>query len=327
MTFTPITRRRRRLVGIASASAVAMLLTACSPASPGDDEPLPISVVLAPIHFETAYIAEEQGFFDEEGLDVTLVPGGDPAANLAQLTSGQAQFATSAGASVITATAAGVDLEIILGNEGISPTEVTSGLVSRPGSGIESMADMDGRTVAVLGLSTGAEIQLFLAAEDAGVDWRSIDLVVTPLPAMVEAVENGHVDTALVFPPFFDAAIGAGLTVVGTPTTDYGANSPATAWVATGAYIEENPEVVERFRSAMTKAIDHYNDNHEDARRILGENSELPPAALAARVFVERHAEIHLEALQTLIDAMVQFEQVSEPLDAEELLATGTPTR
>ena len=92
--------KRRSLLAKVLTPAVAGLtllsLAACgapstaSGAAGASEGKTSIKVVVAPIQFETAYIAKEKGFFDEAGLSVEIVPGADPSANLAQTVSGQA---------------------------------------------------------------------------------------------------------------------------------------------------------------------------------------------------------------------------------------------
>ncbi|WP_403022258.1 ABC transporter substrate-binding protein [Salinibacterium sp. GXW1014] len=322
---------RRKLITLVSLTAVASLaLSGCTAAADGNeaaDGPTKISVVLASIAFENAYQAKEQGFFEDEGLDVTLVPGGDPAANLAQLVSGEVDFAMVGGSTAVTAVTNGLPVKVVLNNESIDPEAGTSGLVSAPGSPITSMEDMKGKSVAVLGLATGAELQLYEAAEDAGVAFDAMQLVVTPLPGMLEAVGAGHVDTALIFPPFYDIAKAQGFTVIGEPTREYGGGMPNTVWVATENTVETRSDVVDRFRSAMSKAADFYNENYEDARRITGEQTEIPAELLENRVYVERDPAVYVERYQYLIDTMVRFGQVENSLSVEDVLAEGTPTR
>ena len=66
-----------------------------SGAAGGSEGKTSIKVVVAPIQFETAYVAKEKGYFDEVGLSVEIVPGADPSANLAQTVSGQADITTA----------------------------------------------------------------------------------------------------------------------------------------------------------------------------------------------------------------------------------------
>ncbi len=325
------TQSGRRLVSLAALTAVAGLaLSGCSTAASTDeasDGPIEISVVLAAVAFENAYQAQEQGFFEDAGLDVTLIPGNDPAANLAQLVSGEVDFAVVGGSTAVTAATQGMPVKVVLNNEAIDGEASTSGLISAPGSPIKSMEDMEGKSVAVLGLATGAEIQLYEAAEEVDVPFDSMKLVVTPISGMLEAVGAGHVDTALIFPPFYEIAKAQGFTVVAEPTREFGGGVPNTVWVATESTINDRPDVVDRFRTAMSKAADFYNDNFEDARRITGEYTEIPPEMLVNRVYVERTPDVNVDRYQHLIDMMVRFGQVTDPPAAEDILAKGTETR
>ncbi|MCC9078442.1 ABC transporter substrate-binding protein [Litorilinea aerophila] len=63
--------------------------------------------------FAGLYVADQQGYYAEEGLDVTWLEGGPTVDRLAALLAGEAQFAIASGPEIIRARAAGAPIRAI----------------------------------------------------------------------------------------------------------------------------------------------------------------------------------------------------------------------
>ncbi|WP_166980800.1 ABC transporter substrate-binding protein [Paramicrobacterium fandaimingii] len=76
---TPGSARIGALLAL-TAVAVSATLTGCSPASSGGEEQngqdvIPLVVARGQVNIENAILAQEQGFFSDAGLDVTMKVG------------------------------------------------------------------------------------------------------------------------------------------------------------------------------------------------------------------------------------------------------------
>lgn len=160
---------------------------------------------LVPINFQSKwfpqaqfagyFVAIDQGFYAEEGLDVTVLDGG--AVNpTVQVASGNADFGTDWIANMLVQRDQGLDVVQI------AQVYQASGyrLVALQASGIESFDDLAGRTVGVWGFGNEFVTQAIFAAQDL-----TSDLDPTVTNPDVNAIVYAF-DPALVFPDQVDAA-------------------------------------------------------------------------------------------------------------------------
>ena len=106
------------------------------------------------------YVAEDQGFFEENGLDVTIKGYASGKACADALINGEADIATSAGFVFVSHSFDHTDLRVF----GTVATAQVKELVARKDKGITTIGDLVGKKIGVTGKS-GAEFLLgvFLA--------------------------------------------------------------------------------------------------------------------------------------------------------------------
>lgn len=270
----------RRAAAVALASVLSIsALAACSAgqASEAADGGLtPLKILVAPVHFEPAYIADRMGFFEEQGLDVSVQPGADAQANFAQALSGGVDIVTTSWTVMATSNAEGVPVTAIASNGYISAESKGSGVLVRPDSGISSVADLAGKTIGVQGVRSGSDLAVLLAAEDAGIDPDSLVQVALPFPAMQAALESGQVDAVMAVDPFFSQISAAGMENLGNMQAQFTPDVPSTVWATTDNWLAENAETAEKFAAAMEDAVEYYEDpaNLEEVRAITAEISQ-----------------------------------------------------
>ncbi len=150
------------------------------------------------------YIAQQDGFFAAAGLHVKIVPvasGGDVLANLIN---GSVDVDEGQWTSDIAAQAAGIKLHALAaGNAGGPGVQEVTVL---PGSGIRTVKQLAGKTIAVNALAglTVLLIDSMLAAN--GMSPSQVHYVVIPFPAMAAALAAHRVDAAFLIEPYLTQA-------------------------------------------------------------------------------------------------------------------------
>lgn len=286
-----------------------------------------IKVVVAPIHFETAYVAEEQGFFKEAGLEVEIIPGADPSANLAQTVSGQADITTASWGVMTTAIAKGMPVKVVSGNGVVDPVADNSGIVIPKNSTIKTVKDLAGKTIAVNGVNTGGDIPMLQAAVAAGVDRKSITEIAIPYAGMQAALEQGTVDAAFVADSYYHQLVTAGFTSIASPVREFQGNMPVTVWAATDAWLTANPGTAKKFNDAMDKAAKFYSDpaNSASVVAISARVKQIEASKVNPKAYVPVNTSINLTAGQAGIDAMADLGYVANAPSAEAMLWNDAP--
>ena len=265
----------RKSIGGATLLLFAVTLVGCTASpepgeSPEPEELTSIIVGVAPSTLSAPlYLAEQQGLFEANGLDVTLETITSGAEAVPRVLSGEMAFTMSGVAETLEARNNGVDL-IMIANYAIGPsTEERDyfGIIAKDES-IQTVRDLEGKKVAVNVLSGGtvATANAGIAAE--GGDPSLINYVEVPSPQQVDAVANGTVDAAVALEPFATLGLDQGMHLILRPQVSGVAGLPSVALISSTQYVEAHPDVLAAFLAAVTEANQYANENLDAAREI-----------------------------------------------------------
>ena len=151
--------------------------------------PLPKLVTLKVGHLPVTghakfFVAKEEKFFEQEGLDVQLAEFTNSADGLAALRAGQLDLGAFGTTAPLVHIAKGAELRIIGGVLGEDAAIITT---KENAAGVKTVADLKGKKVATVRLATGDAV-LRGALAKAGVDWKK-DLEIFEVknpPAVIE---------------------------------------------------------------------------------------------------------------------------------------------
>jgi NitT/TauT family transport system substrate-binding protein len=197
------------------------------------------------------FIAFYQGLFKAEGLDVHFVPATSSETVIAQQAKGVYDITAGNYVSYIQAQQQGeADLKIFA--EGSVMTPGAQGIYTMPNSPIKSLADLEGRTVAI---NAPRNILYLLAASvlaEHGVSPSRVHFTDIPFPGMAGALKSGAISAALMPEPF---ASGAEESQGIVPLTDLdeGATTsfPVEGYVVTRQWAEKYPHTLAAFYKAL----------------------------------------------------------------------------
>ncbi|MGH2821091.1 MAG: ABC transporter substrate-binding protein [Actinomycetota bacterium] len=264
----------------------------------------------------------EQGFFEEEGLDVKVQESEGGAEALPAVVSGDVQFAGSNVVSVLLASTEGLDVKIVAPGTFTreSPSEDFSAIMVAGESEIRSARELEGKVIAVNTLKNITEVTTRAALEEEGVDASTLKLRELPFPDMAPAVQEGEVDAAYLIEPFVTQAQQEGMRVVERPYTGTMPGLQVGSYVATTRYIESDPDQVEAFAAAIGRTGTYVEDNPEEFRAYLSDKAELP-ASLAKQIDLPLwKAESDTQSLEALASLMVEYGLASEEPDVSSVL-------
>lgn len=310
---------------LAAMAVAALALAGCaSGGSPEEAEESvhQLDVGVTPIaNAASVYIALEQGFFTDEGLEVTPSIIQTPTTAIPSLLNDELQVALMTSVPIVTAASKGLPIRVVSGSDRY-PTDGegdTTALVAAPGSGVSTVADLEGKTVALVGLKSAPELALRVVLKDAGIDPADVEVVEIAYPDMVAALESDRVDAAFIVDPFRSAAEAAGMTVVSQPFTDGLGGMSALQWVMSDAFVQANPDTAARFASAIERAGEYANANPDAVRAVLPEFTSLSPEAIAASVLPAFDATSSGDDLAAYVDLMTSEGFIEGDYDASAL--------
>lgn len=250
-----------RLVGLVGLLVGLMVgLAGCQEPAP-QQPPDAVSVRLKWVHqaqFAGFYAAAQQGYYAEENLDVTLLPGGGEVDAIDDVVSGVVDFGVSAPEQILLRRSQGAPIVAIATTYQHNPFV----LVSHGDSGIVRPQDLAGHTLAIGG-DTGL-LQVEAMMKYLGLDINEVEIV--PYTYDTEPFWRGEVD---VVPSFM-----AGSLLNMTAREDnlnliwpgnYGVLFYSDTIIATEETLAERPDVVLRFLRATLRGHEYAVIHPEEA--------------------------------------------------------------
>lgn len=214
------------------------------------------------------YTAIEKGYFDEAGLDVTVVQPPDDGAEVL-VASGQAQFGVSFQDTMADALSGDTPLPITAVAAVVQHN--TSGIVSRKGEGMDRPRGMEGHSYATWEWPVEQATVRQVVESDGG-DFSKVKLIPSTVTDEVSALESKSVDAIWIFYGWAGIACEqAGLDIDYfafsdiDPVFDY--YTPVI--IASDSFLSEQPETAKAFVAAAQKGYTYAAENPEEAADIL----------------------------------------------------------
>ncbi|MFC4913755.1 ABC transporter substrate-binding protein [Actinomadura gamaensis] len=273
---------KRYLLGLAAAAAC-LALSACGSASgsgaanpKGLEKPvLNVGVVPVPDSAPLA-IAQQKGFFKDEGLTVKTKPIKASPDATPMLLNGSMDLALLNYVSTFTAQDKGA-ISFRLVADSYQGANGSFALLTGPDSDVRGLAGLKGRKVAVPALKSITDLLLAVQLKNAGLDpAKDVTVVPVPLPNMGAALKQGTVDAVAAVEPFvtdIQTAQGGHLLadLVTGPTEDF----PISGWGGTSKFADKHPKTVAAFQRAINRALKVAADRGE-VTRVIPTYTQIP---------------------------------------------------
>ncbi len=252
MTFT---KAQKMFIAIAIIVVIGIPASGCQ--EQPEEYPGPVDkITVAAAEYLTGaliYVAEDQGFFEENGLEVTINGYGSGKACGDALIAGEADIATSADNVFVSNSFEHTDLRVF----GTVATKQIKELVARKDKGITTIDDLIGKRIAVKEKS-GAEFQLGVFLVLNGISQEDVELVYLKPSEMLYAISYEDVDAVFVWDPYlYNIKKELGEDIVSW----FGAEDFYFVLLTKEDWIKNNPAAAERFMKSMVEAEDYVKDN------------------------------------------------------------------
>lgn len=290
--------RSVRRVIIATLAASALVFAACG----GDDdassesesgELTPVTMMLPvedTIQFHSLYLADELGYFEDQGIDITLEVADGSSSAIQQVIAGNADAALPAPGAFLEGVATGQDLRFVYSYQ----YNNIFTLATPADSGISTVEDLAGKKVGISELS-GGEVPLVRGVlRDAGLE-EGEDYELVPVgegsALTIESLENGDVDAYSSSLPDIAAIELAGVDL-NTILPDEAVTFPADGVAVTAEYLDSNEETVVGLARAVSQGTVFADANRDAAYEIV---KEISPEAFEDDEFAQKAWDVAVE--------------------------------
>lgn len=210
--------------------------------------------------------AIDNGYFDEENLEIELIQFTSGATELAAMASGDIDLGyLGVGAHVF---APQGQCSILA----LDSTDVSGEIMVRADSGIKSMEDLKGKTIAI-SAGTTSELVLSMALKLNGMEKTDVNMVNMDASGKVTAFMTKQIDAISIESPYTDQIrkeMGEDQVVTISGSKDFLPDAVFTnSWVTTNKFLAQNEDVVVRFLKAWLKGTeDRYNNMDETVEKV-----------------------------------------------------------
>jgi NitT/TauT family transport system substrate-binding protein len=318
----------KRLFCLVLAGACAAGLSACgggdaSAKSAAGPTKVKVSVVPS-IDAASLWIAQEQGYFREHGLNVELAAAGSGPAAVASVVSNTTQFGLAANVAILTARSHNVPLVVAApaAGTGSTPEQSKDELLVKSDSPVKSFADLPGKTVAVVAVKNSPELFIRSLVDQAGADSSKVHFVELPFNQMGAALDSGRVAAIAVSEPFLSATRSASqVRSLGSYIHDaLGDDTGYTYWFTSKKYAASDPQAVAGFRAALAQAGAYADKNPDAVRKVLAAHLQTQPGVLAKVHLPSFGNELSTASFDRVADLMKKYGYLKE-YDSNGLLA------
>jgi NitT/TauT family transport system substrate-binding protein len=269
------------------------------------------------------YLGVKQGFFEDQQLKIEpqLAEGG--AAITPAVLSGDFQIGFSNTVSLLIA--ASKDLPVTIISQGVlggkTEEEAWADLLVLKDGPIEQPKDLEGKTIAVNTLKNVCEVTIRASLAEMGVDDSTLKFTEVPFPDMNAALEAGRVDGACVVEPFVSQGKAGKARGIDPFYVNTAPDLTVATYFTSKQYAEENPEVVDRFVTAMEQSLEYAQDNPDAVRAVLGEYTEIPPEVAQNIKLPQWRKDLTIPTIERLSQLSLEYGLIESEPDLNELIA------
>ena len=274
--------------------------------------------------FGPVFVAKEKGFFEDEGVDVSMRSFGGPADTLPPLIAGSLDVSLSTPDSVIPLNDNGKKVVAVMV---LDASHGGDGIIAR--ESIETVADLEGKRV---GVTVGEvnHLLLMLALEEAGLSGEDIDQTNMGAGDAGAAFLSGSLDAAVTWEPWLSRASESDGHVLFTSAD--APNMLIDVVTVTPETLEARESDLAAFASAIDRAIAHIEANPGESHHIIADWLDTEAEQVAgmmegirvygseqnARLFSEDGGIAH--SFSRIQDFLVNQDLAEDGMDATQML-------
>ncbi|MBU4612053.1 ABC transporter substrate-binding protein [Achromobacter sp. GG226] len=273
---------------------------------------------------------DDLGFFHVNGLALTYLPGAGGGDAIRNLLSGQADVAFTDPGSFFSALDKGERLRAIYD---VYPQNVFN-VVSLPGSGITTPADLKGKRIGVYSLASGTRLNLQLLLQEAGLSESDVEIIVTGVLNFVPLMQ-GRVDATAATDTGLAVARRRGLKDPRIIQVADHLNYSSDILVVREAFYRESPDVLRKVVSAFRESVEWMVRDPQDAAQravrlaIDGQDVALNREIIDLRVRASQSpltareglGTLDAASLQTAADAYHRLGLITRPITITDVIA------
>lgn len=264
-----------------------------------------LGYLLGDIHQLAVPVAMENGYFAQEGLNVSLIgPFVAGPALMKAFAAGELDVGYVGTPPALTHAAKGVDIQILA-----SVNSEGSALIVRKGIG--KVEDLRGKSVAIPGVGSIQDILLRMILLRHGMSFKDLNTLEVRSPDMPAQLEVGRLDGYISWEPYCAQAIVAGTGQLLASSNDIWPGHPCCVLVASRSFIIDKPSSVEKMVRAHVKATRFIQEHPKEAMTIAAKFTKLSLSVIEEswhRILFDY--ELKIEETRVFTERLIEFDVI-----------------
>lgn len=269
------------------------------------------------------WVAREAGIFARNGLDVQLIEFRNGNEAIAGQRAGAVDLVLTIPGTAMAANERGFDLMLISGNETAQKTAPDTGsIVVRKDSGLDSLAQLKGRTIAIAGTHTQKTVAIQTILKRVGIGPQDFSFLEMPYASQVDALRARQVEVVASLDPWTTLFRNSDFARV--LVYDYIESlpeQPIGGWYGRRDFVLGHAEATRRFAKSMCDVADYMAADPERARANIAAYTGLDPALVRQVPVNLWTCKVDLKTWQKVADMMHEGGELQTAFDVQRWFA------
>lgn len=268
-------------------------------------------------------VAQQEGYFTEQNLQVELVPFQSPVELQSAFQAGQLDGTITDIMIAALLKSSGEDLRVTSIALGATPEEGRFAIVASPKSTIQSVQDLKGKSI---GISNNSIIEYVTDGllKEGGVDPSEVKkTTVAKIPLRVEMLLSNQIDAIVVPDPLITFVVSEGAKIIAEDSK--GENLSQSVTIMSNKVINEKKDVISRYYQAYIKAVQAINQSPDKYKELLVKNVNIPES-IAESYKVQHYSEPQLpeeKDVNKVLTWLKDKDLLKNPVEYENFVQSG----
>ncbi len=272
-------------------------------------------------HDAALFVADAQGQYAANGINTNLVQFNNGGDLMTAMASGDVDVGYVGITPVLASIQKGVPVKVI----SAAQTD-GSGLVVSKNSGINSVSDLSGKSIATPGEASIQYMLLQYYLEQNGMSLKDLKVSSMKVPSMNDALKTNKIDGMLTFEPYVTIAEKNGAKVL-AGSQDILPNHPCCVVVASDKFLEEHPNETATILDIHKNATDFINNNTDEAAGMIPSDIvsdvEVEKTAIASFPFISGLDDSFKQDVMDFMNLEVDLGVIKKPISEQDIFWQG----
>ena len=272
--------------------------------------------------FAEGFYADALHSFKKSGLDVDITQFANGPAQMTAVLGGALDIGLSDTVSLATAISKSAPFVVIAGAGMYRSAAPTTALCVPTNSALKTAKDLQGKTIAILGLHDVTEIGTWSWLERNGVSPDAVKFAEIPLPQVPGALDRGAVDAGILAEPFLSQSVGKTVRVLAYVFDSVAPQFYISAWFTSKAFYAQHQSQIKQFVNVIYQTAAWANTHRPESAVILSQVTKVPLATVQAMTRVTYGTALDPQLIDPVLAALYKYQVISRRLTAAEMSAT-----